>query len=1003
MKKIISFIIALIIITSTISYSAQQIVLASSDEPKTTSEEPTDNKETPKDEKEKIIFNKPVEMRAVNVLAGVDFYTKDNMTQKDVMAEIDGVINTLKKLTFNTIILDLNLKDKVIYSSELTNSVAFSDEYFDMLDYFIKKVKENKMFIYTTFDVDVVIDGDKNLKKSEGIDEESINLALQRLEEFVNKYKVDGIVIDNYYNVSSKDMYLKYRSENSGNTFENWLRNWSQSAFSNIILKIKDIAPNVQVGAYLDEVWVQSSVDPSGTPSNFTFSALNNGFSDTKKIVENTDLNFAILKTSSTTTNPNSKFSNVANWWSKLISEKQIPFYIQYTNSLINSEQIGWKKHDEIVRQAIYSRDIAGFSGGSYDSLTVLKEDRFKSTTALIKYYKNEIDPNLILKDFVITNFKEKSVKTYEVEVGFVGAVDPTFDLSLNDSKVEVQPNGAFSITKPLKIGANTFVFKHKGEEYKYDVFRSVNIFNDVTPKGTVRVEGSSTLELVATAYKGAKVSATVNGRRILLKEGKVNDDETENNSYTKYIGTYKMPPSGAIDKNIGIIKFTGTYEGITQSKSGGSVIINKKFIPPTPPNNDTTPPNNDTTPPNNDTTPPNNDTTPPNNTPSPAPSDGYRAVVVRAGDADGYDPNVNTRYPAINVHRLPAGTIDFIASNRILYNGVGYYILKSGIRVRESHIQMIDNPKHGFNRINGITFSNAGSRLNMVVDYNYKSSFKVKYNNVNYDLVNNGINGQFAMTSLDIEFDNINFETGFNMGSNNLFSGASYRQAGDKKIMTLHLKKAGAFYGFTTYFNSNGDLVLSFNNINNPGGNSLNGVRVYVDPGHGGRDGGAGPPGAVQGQTIYEKDVTRAISQKLVNVLKAKGATVQMTDNRQYVSLDSRIQQSKNFNANLFVSVHCNAAIPSAHGTESYWYNPMSKRMSDLMLNNVANATGLRARRSEFANYVVTRHQYFPAVLYETAFLTNSSELSQLINPNFQQTIANALANAIVQFSNTI
>ncbi|MGL5972388.1 MAG: hypothetical protein ACRCZK_01505, partial [Oscillospiraceae bacterium] len=805
MKKFFSIALTILLLVSIFTIPVNEIAIATEDINKTTESQQEEIKEA-------VQFNKPIEMRASVLNPGVDFFVGDSKTETTVKAQIDTAINDIKNYGFNTVILPITYENKVIYSTDLFNSIVFDDVYFDIIAYTIEKVRENKMYIYLDFDVNIKTDETGDVLYNTGIEFNSTNETIKILNDIVNKHDIDGIILDNYYNSPSNNMYLQYRQQNSGLSFESWLQQWTESVFDNVIEHIKNTKPNIQVGAYLDEVWLSNSIIENGTPSNNPFSALNNGFADTKKIVETKDLNFAILKTVSSTSNSQSNFTNIINWWSQFAVNKDIPFYIQHSNNLLGSNETGWAKHDELIRQAIVSRGVQGFSGSSFESLSALKENKFNSTTALIKYYKNEVDPNLILTDFRLANIKDNTFTTYEVEFGFLGAADPNFELTLNDQAVKVEKNGAFSLAQPLNIGLNTFVFKHKGDIYTYNITRAINIFSAISPVGTIRVEGGSSIEIAANAYRGAKVTATINGRTVTLKESEIQSDNTENNSYIQFIGSYSVQGASAQDKNIGGITFTGRFEGITQSKKSGNIVINKKFVPPPAP-----PPAPDT---GNPDTP-----APPPGQGGGSPADNYQAVIINSnsyGGAEGYDPYINTRYPAVNSSLIPAGTIDYIASNRISYGNEYYYILKSGTRVNQREISFINNPKHGYDKINSVNIQNSGTRLFMTVDNNFKSSFKVNYLNVNYDLVNNGINGNFSASGIEIVFDNTKGTPNINMPNNYIFSGSSWRVNGDQTILTLNLAKNGRFFGFSTSYDGNGNLVFHFNNISPANGGRL-------------------------------------------------------------------------------------------------------------------------------------------------------------------------------------
>src|SRR5205823_10079689 len=92
----------------------------------------------------------------------------------------------------------------------------------------------------------------------------------------------------------------------------------------------------------------------------------------------------------------------------------------------------------------------------------------------------------------------------------------------------------------------------------------------------------------------------------------------------------------------------------------------------------------------------------------------------------------------------------------------------------------------------------------------------------------------------------------------------------------------------------------------------------IVIDPGHGGKEVGAIGPGG-----LMEKDATLALCQRLASALEAKLKTrVVLTRNEDtVVALDQRTAIANQYHADLFLSVHMNAAIvKGAHGAETYF-----------------------------------------------------------------------------------
>ncbi len=113
---------------------------------------------------------------------------------------------------------------------------------------------------------------------------------------------------------------------------------------------------------------------------------------------------------------------------------------------------------------------------------------------------------------------------------------------------------------------------------------------------------------------------------------------------------------------------------------------------------------------------------------------------------------------------------------------------------------------------------------------------------------------------------------------------------------------------------------------------------RIVIDPGHGGKD-----PGAIGWGGLKEKNVTLKIALYLRDYLKRDGFTVFLTrDKDVFVPLRKRVQFSNSHQADLFVSIHCNASLSRyATGFETYYLDealdPLSRAVARVE-NSVVN-----------------------------------------------------------------
>lgn len=179
--------------------------------------------------------------------------------------------------------------------------------------------------------------------------------------------------------------------------------------------------------------------------------------------------------------------------------------------------------------------------------------------------------------------------------------------------------------------------------------------------------------------------------------------------------------------------------------------------------------------------------------------------------------------------------------------------------------------------------------------------------------------------------------------------------------------------------------------------------MRICIDPGHGGED-----PGAVGLMNLHEADVNLAVGIILRDKLCALGHTVTMTRILdQTNTLPGRCLTSNSFDADLFISIHCNAAANrSASGIE-VWTTPgrtKSDEWADKILielvrawphENVRRDTSDGDGDKEGHLYVLA-HTSAPAVLVELGFISHPETELAMRLPSWREAAANAIAAAV-------
>lgn len=218
----------------------------------------------------------------------------------------------------------------------------------------------------------------------------------------------------------------------------------------------------------------------------------------------------------------------------------------------------------------------------------------------------------------------------------------------------------------------------------------------------------------------------------------------------------------------------------------------------------------------------------------------------------------------------------------------------------------------------------------------------------------------------------------------------------------------------------------------------------IVIDPGHGGED-----PGAVGKRRTYEKHVVLSIGREIKKAInKMPGYRAVLTrDGDYYVSFRQRLQKAKDLGASLFISVHADAARNrSAKGSSVYCLSTgaasneaakllaknenlsdilggvpesegnnessqiimnmfqtntinLSKIYAGILMKHLDTVSCLKYKSAQEAPFRVLKLPDIPAVLIETAYISNPQEESFLKQGSFQKKLALSITSSIEEY----
>ncbi len=222
--------------------------------------------------------------------------------------------------------------------------------------------------------------------------------------------------------------------------------------------------------------------------------------------------------------------------------------------------------------------------------------------------------------------------------------------------------------------------------------------------------------------------------------------------------------------------------------------------------------------------------------------------------------------------------------------------------------------------------------------------------------------------------------------------------------------------------------------------------ITIAIDAGHGGKD-----PGAIGPQGTMEKNITLAIARKLkAKIDKEPGMrAVLIRDGDYFISLAGRRTKARQANADLFVSIHADAAPrKEAHGASIYalsengatsttasWLAKKenevdliggiklddkdrylkqtlidlsmnatindSVRLANHVLSEIGTISHLHKKNVEQAGFAVLKSPDIPSVLVETAFISNRIEEAKLNSEIHQNKLVEAISSGLKRYFN--
>ena len=345
------------------------------------------------------------------------------------------------------------------------------------------------------------------------------------------------------------------------------------AAVREVVAAVRSVRPNLPVGLSVPAVWETADHAEDGLLSDGGMThSLCGTFSDTLGWLNDGLFHYALIQDGRlcTPADGSLSFTEVADWWQSSVTNESVSLTLSHSFA-------DGRAPDELCRQAMEAVERS-YRGSVFSSLAQLEQDKGGETTALVRYLRGETNGVSDI-ELTLSSPSKTTFTTYESSLSVVGSCDPSFPLTLNNQAVSCNEKGFFSFQHSLSPGENRLVLENKGKTITLIVTYRQLLLRDVSPSNALSVDGSSQVAVSAVARRGARVTVTLRSTTVQLSPAPGNVDE-KNSDFATYTGVLTMPAATDLAQNMGNLTFTATYQGGSETKTGGRITVARKSLP---------------------------------------------------------------------------------------------------------------------------------------------------------------------------------------------------------------------------------------------------------------------------------------------------------------------------------------------------------------------------------------------------------------------------------------
>jgi uncharacterized lipoprotein YddW (UPF0748 family)/N-acetylmuramoyl-L-alanine amidase len=937
----------------------------------------------------------------------IDFPSKPGLSAEKQMKELDKIVENAQYMGLNAIFFQVRPTGDALYKSSIFPWSKYltgeqgkeNDKAFDPLEYIIEQSHKKGIQVHAWLNplrltmepssslekakstlsekhparaiLDALVYGpDKKLYLDPGCPD-AIKLITDGVAELVKNYDVDGIHFDDYFYPSKTESkgnldfndavtYEKYKGNFQNK--DDWRRNNIDNLVKSTYDTVKSIKPQVQFGISPFAIWSNKDRNQEGSNTKGGISTYYDYYADSKKWVKEEYLDYIAPQIYWNIGFSVADYSVLLDWWKNVCSGTKVKLYVGHAAYKINdtSQANEWLDPLQIPKQIAMNRESKAVSGSIFYGYSQLNANALGIKDKLHGIFVAGRAPASSVPEDrqLLIATPENGSKTTSSKISILGSGDPDQAIYLNGNIVEASKNGYFTTYVDLKVGENSFVFKHKDKETVLKVIRTTTADPYImtkpefkpysfSPAQSLTMKTGQKVTFTCQAPVRAKVWVEIGKYKVNLANSESNNSSNNSGSTLKpttYTGTFTFPAVAGNERVLSLGKpiFVFEYNGKkTSSKQNNTISVqsakyNKYAVVSTP----------------------------------------DLEIVTRSGPSTEYSRHT----PLIN------GATDYVVGQQN-----DFYLLRSGVWTSISNVKIVDDKVLKTNKVSAIGVKENGGYTDII--------FKMPVNAI-YDV-------SADPSTVTVTLYNT---SGINLSSaapsSSIYSSVSYRTVSNSAQYTFKLKSSSNYFGYYAQY-KNGSLVFSLKNapkISKSGNKPLTGLKVLLDAGHGGSESGAVGPEGNNG--LYEKQINLSIALNARKYLQSLGATVIMTRTTdKTVSLKERANMIREQKPDIAVSVHNNSMDLTADYTKhtgllTLYSKDSGKAVASFVKDALIKDLGRKDSGFRWQSLAVCTVTPSPAILIEGGFMSNPAEYEWLVDYVNQVKIGCSLGKAIEQWA---